>query len=49
MDVLEVGLDGYVWAELLDANVWQWQLTRDWHVRERNARFAGEFRRVEEH
>src|ERR1700738_3575732 len=49
IDVLEVGFDRYVGAELLEANIGQWCLPRTWHVGERNACFAGKFRSVKEH
>src|SRR5579864_5548529 len=41
INVFEVGYDGYVRAELLDADIWQRCWARDWHVREWNACFAG--------
>src|SRR6266851_5224483 len=48
VDVLEVGLDGDVGAELLDADARQGRLSRCEHVRERNACLAAEFWGVEE-
>src|ERR1700688_1646164 len=43
VNVLEVGFDRYVGAELLHADIWQRRWTWNWHVREGNSCFAGKF------
>src|SRR5690242_16431509 len=41
VDVLEIGFDGYVLAELLHAQVGQWRMRRNRDVRKRNPHVTG--------
>src|ERR1700719_3284469 len=49
VNVLQISLDGYVGAELLDACIGQWRLRWQWHVGERYVCLSGKFWRIEEH
>src|ERR1700686_2711574 len=49
INVSQVGLDSYIWAELLDAQIWKRPMRKGRHMRKRDAKITGEFRSIEEH